>query len=150
MGILLIGDGYFYIGRVIIITVFPWQFFVITLSYVVLLQKAQKQPLEVFCKRTCSQNRLQHRCFLVKLTKFLRTFIFKNICERLLLQDITEKKLHLFLSQNYQDFVIITITFQALKFLLPFCAVIVFDNLFYENIFSFLLCQLSSSELTDY
>ena len=40
MGILLIGDGYFYIGRVIIITVFPWQFFVITLSYVVLLQKA--------------------------------------------------------------------------------------------------------------
>ena len=54
IGILLMGDGYFYIGRVIIITVFPWKFFVITLSYVVLLQKAQKQPLEVFCKRTCS------------------------------------------------------------------------------------------------
>ena len=29
MGILLIGYGYFYIGRVIIITVFPWQFLVI-------------------------------------------------------------------------------------------------------------------------
>ena len=33
MGILLIGDGYFYIGRVIIITVFPWQFLVIIQSY---------------------------------------------------------------------------------------------------------------------
>ena len=37
------------------------------------------------------KNRPQHRCFLLKLTKFLRTSIFKNICERLLLQDITEK-----------------------------------------------------------
>ena len=37
------------------------------------------------------KKRLQHRCFLVKLAKFLRTSIFKNICERLLLQDITEK-----------------------------------------------------------
>ena len=30
-------------------------------------------------------------CFLVKLPKFIRTSIFKNICKRLLLQDITEK-----------------------------------------------------------
>ena len=44
--------------------------------------------------------RLQHKYFLVKLAKFLRTSIFKNICERLLLQDITEKTIHLFLSQN--------------------------------------------------
>ena len=106
IGILLIGDGYFYIGTVVIITVFPWQFLVITQIYrynteywVVLLQKPQKQPLDVFCKRTCSQNfacnfvkkRLQHRCFLVKLAKLLRTSIFKNICERLPLQDITDK-----------------------------------------------------------
>ena len=46
------------------------------------------------------KKRLQHRCFLVKLAKLLRTSIFKNICERVLLQDITEKTIHLFLSQN--------------------------------------------------
>ena len=38
-----------------------------------------------------NEKRLQHRCFLVKLKKFLRTSIFKNICEQLLLQDITEE-----------------------------------------------------------
>ena len=37
------------------------------------------------------KKRLQHRCFLVKLAKFLWTSIFKNICERLLLQGIKEK-----------------------------------------------------------
>ena len=44
-------------GRMIIITVFPRQYFAITHSYryntenyVVLLQKSQKQPLEMFCK----------------------------------------------------------------------------------------------------
>ena len=31
------------------------------------------------------KKRLIHRCFLVKLAKFLRTPILKNICERLLL-----------------------------------------------------------------
>ena len=46
------------------------------------------------------KKRLQHRCFLVKLAKFVRKSIFKNICERLLIQDITEKTIHLFLSQN--------------------------------------------------
>ena len=45
---------------------------------------------------------------------------------------------------------IIIITFEALKFLLSFCAVIVFANLFFKNILSFLLCYLSSSELIDY
>ena len=106
MAILLIGDGYFYIGRVIIITVFPWQFMVITQVIVITLN------IKLFCCKNhrsshwrCSlkervlknfasnfiKNRPQHRCFLLKLTKFLRTSIFKNICERLLLQDITEK-----------------------------------------------------------
>ena len=33
---------------------------------------------------------------------------------------------------------------------MSFCAVIVFANLFYENILSFLLCYISSSELIDY
>ena len=37
------------------------------------------------------KKRLQHRCFLVKLAKLPRTSIFKNICERLVPQDITEK-----------------------------------------------------------
>ena len=65
----------------------------------------QKQPPEMFskkvfrktsvlgslfnkvpCLQACNsfKNRLQHRCFLVKFTKFLRTHILKNICERLL------------------------------------------------------------------
>ena len=45
-----------------------------------------------------NKKRLQHRCFLVKLKKFLRTSIFKNICEQLLLQDITEETI--FFLQN--------------------------------------------------
>ena len=32
------------------------------------------------------KKRLQHRCFPVNIAKFLRTFILKNICERLLLK----------------------------------------------------------------
>ena len=32
------------------------------------------------------ENRLQHRCFLVNIAKFLRTHILKNICEQLLLR----------------------------------------------------------------
>ena len=64
-------------------------------------------------------------------------------------QYVIEKTIHLFLSQNYV-FIIITITFEALKFLLPFSAVIVFTNLFYKNILSSLLGYLSSSELIDY
>ena len=31
------------------------------------------------------KKRLQHRCFLVHIAKFLRTPLLKNICERLLL-----------------------------------------------------------------
>ena len=36
--------------------------------------------------KTCSfiKKRLQHRCYLVKFVKFLRTAFLKNICERLL------------------------------------------------------------------
>ena len=33
----------------------------------------------------CIKKRLQHWRFPVKLTKFLRTFVLKNICERLIL-----------------------------------------------------------------
>ena len=46
---------------------------------------------EKYWNFTKLKTRLQHRCFLVKLAEFLRTSIFKNICERLFLQDITEK-----------------------------------------------------------
>ena len=100
----------------------------------------QKQPSEVFfrkkvCLQACNliKKRLQHRCFPVKLAKFLRKSILKNICERLLLKIITlrKKTIHRFLSHNY-DFHNNTITFEALKFLLSFCAV--FANLFYKNI----------------
>ena len=62
----------------------------------------QMQLLEILCKRSCSwkfreflgkapvlkcliKKRLQHGCFPVKLTKFLKTSILKNIRERLLL-----------------------------------------------------------------
>ena len=117
MGILLIRDGYFYIGRVIIIAVFPWQLLiiikpkliVITLNNKLLSCKNHKSSYwrcsvkERVFKNFVSnfiKKRLQHRCFLVKLAKFLRTSIFQKICERLLLQDITQKKtIHLFLSQ---------------------------------------------------
>ena len=117
---------------------------------VVLLRKEQKQPLKVFCKRRCSEKlckflrktpaleslfnnaadlwvstflrkRLQHRWFPVKLAKFnLTTPILKNICERLLLKTSTLQKK---LSMSFTF--LFTITFQVLKFLLSFCAVIV-------------------------
>ena len=45
--------------------------------------------LESVLNKVASYNfikkRLQHGCFPVKLAKFLRTPIFKNICEQLLL-----------------------------------------------------------------
>ena len=97
------------------------------------------------------KNSLQHRCFYCETCE-----IFKNICfdEHLWTtasksQYVTEKTIYLFLSQNYV-FIFITITFEALKFLLSFCAVTVFANLFYKNILSSLICYLSSSELIDY
>ena len=103
MGTLLIGDGYFYRGRVIIITAFPWQFLVITQSY---RYSTIALNIKLFCCKNdrsshwrCSvkehvlknfaynfiKMRLQHRCFLVKVAKILRTSIFKKICERILL-----------------------------------------------------------------
>ena len=164
MGILLIRDGYFHIGRVIIITIFPWQFLIIIKPKVIVITLSNKL---LSCKNhkssywRCSvkervfknfvsnfiKKRLQHRCFLVKLAKFLRTSIFKKICERLHLQDITEKNNSSIsiIFVYYFDFITITIIFEALKFLLSFCAILVFDNLFYEKILSFLLCSLSFS-----
>ena len=41
--------------------------------------------------------RLQHRCFLVSFSKFLRTPFLKNICERLLLKVLN---LQFIMSQN--------------------------------------------------
>ena len=89
----------FYIARVIIFTVFPWQF--LTQSYCLFCCKNYrsshwKRSVKERVLKNLACNfiirRLQHRCFLVKLAKFLRTSIFKNTCERLLLQDTTEKK----------------------------------------------------------
>ena len=137
--------------------------------YFVLLQKPQKQPLEMFCKRSCSwkkfanfkrtkpvseslfnevaglriysfiKKRLQHRCFPVKLKKFLRTSILKNICDRMLLKISTlQKNLFIHFFHKIMTFTIIAITFEALKFLLCSCAV--FANLFYIIIRASLLC----------
>ena len=87
--------------------------------------------------------------------------IFKNIyfeeyvwttacmCERLLLKISTlQKKLFIDFFHKIMTFIIITITFKALKFLLSFC--VVFATLFYKNIHSSLLCKLPSSGLIDY
>ena len=111
MTVLLIEDRYFYVRKGDNNTVFPLPFLVITQSYhynteyyVILLQKPQKQSLEVLrrcseknfanfkrkhlyleslfnqvaCLRACRfiKKRLQQRCFPVKLAKFLRTSIF--------------------------------------------------------------------------
>ena len=131
----------------------------------------------MFCKRKCSQKlhqfhrktsvleslfnkaadlqvynfiekRLQHKCFPVKLAKFLGKSILKNICERLLLKTSTlQQKLFIFFFFKIR---IIIIIFDTLKFLLSFCAVMAFVNLLYKSILSSLLCYLSSSELIDY
>ena len=37
------------------------------------------------------KKRLQHRCFLVNIAKFLRSPILKNICEQLLMEDEVRK-----------------------------------------------------------
>ena len=45
-----------------------------------------KQPPGLFFKKCCSQKFCNiHRCFPVNTAKFLRKFILKNICKRLLL-----------------------------------------------------------------
>ena len=38
------------------------------------------------------KRRLQHKCFLVKFVKFLRTPILKNICQQLLLDESQTRK----------------------------------------------------------
>ena len=49
-------------------------------------KRHKKTPvLEFFFKRDFFKKRLRHRCFPVKLAIFLRTLVFKYICERLLL-----------------------------------------------------------------
>ena len=40
--------------------------------------------LSLFNKKTPTQKRLQHKCFPVNISKFVRTPITKNICEWLL------------------------------------------------------------------
>ena len=53
-------------------------------SFMLTLNKFQKQPSEAFCIKYCCnfiKNRLQQRCFRVKFTIFFRTPISKNICE---------------------------------------------------------------------
>ena len=91
--------------------------------------------------RVCSfiKKGLQHRCFSVKLAKFLRTTLLKNTCEWLLLKISTlEKKLFIVFFEKIMPFIIITVNFEAVKFLLSFCAV--FGKLFHKNIRSCLLC----------
>ena len=59
--------------------------------------------------------------FLWNLQNFSRTSILKNICERLLLKISTlQKKLFIYLFSKIMAFIIITITFEALRFFCPF------------------------------
>ena len=77
--------------------------------------KQQKQSPQVFCKNGALKNfaifevsfykfadlpdcnlikkRLQHTCFPVNIAKFLKTFILKRTCERLLLKQLFYKAL---------------------------------------------------------
>ena len=90
-----------------------WLFLFVSSDYVFgyCNTKVQKEPQEEFCKISYSnkfhnihrkmlvleslfnkvawkfiKKRLQHRCFPVNISKFVRTPILKNICERILLQ----------------------------------------------------------------
>ena len=106
-------------------------------------EAVHKKTSPILKENTCVgvfiKKRLQHRCFPVKIAKFLRTSILKNICDRLLLKiSSLQKKLYIDFFHKIMTFIIITIIFEALKFLLSFCAV--FANLFYKNIRSSLLC----------
>ena len=87
----------------IIITVFPWQFLVInqnncynTENCVVFLQKTQKQPLEVFCKKRDSNTGV----FLWNWRNFWWTDSFTKHLQWLLLW---------FLQENNAIFIAITI-----------------------------------------
>ena len=87
----------------IIITVFPWQFLVInqnncynTENCVVFLQKTQKQPLEVFCKKRDSNTGV----FLWNWRNFWWTDSFTKHLQWLLLW---------FLQENNAIFIVITI-----------------------------------------
>ena len=95
----------------------------------------EREPTQVFSCESCEIFKK------IDFEEHLWTTASKN-------QYVTEKTIYLFFSQNYL-FIIIAITFESLKFLLFFCAVIVFAGLFYKNILSSLLCYLSSSELID-
>ena len=160
----------------IIITVFPWQFLIITQSYrynteyyIVLLKNRRsshwrcsvKEPihkklrqfqrktpvLESFLNKAagsqaCSfiKKRLQHRCFPVKLAKFLRTSIVKTVCELLVPKISTlQKKLFIDLFYKIMTFIIIAITFEALSFFCPFvqllliCFIKIFVPPFFVN-----------------
>ena len=62
------------------------------INYLLSTLHLQKQPLEVFYKNRCSQNRpatssknrLWHRCFPANFARFLRTPFLQNISERVL------------------------------------------------------------------
>ena len=53
---------------------------------------------EVAANQVCNfiKIRLQHRCFLVKFVKFLRTLILKNICQQMLLKQKTARNSRFF------------------------------------------------------
>ena len=47
------------------------------------------------------KKRLQHRCFSVNITNFLKTRIMKNICEELFLKKLAASVLALLLNADY-------------------------------------------------
>ena len=90
-------------------------------AILIICSKKQKQPLEVLCKKgilydfpnfagkhlrwslvlivaglmayNFIKKRLRYKCFPVKLAKFFRTLILKNICGRLFLKKIIKDDL---------------------------------------------------------
>ena len=67
------------------------------------LFKIRRQPPKSSVKKCYYQRRLQHGCFHVKLAKFLRTLILKNILERLLPQFIDVLSSFIAISGNLME-----------------------------------------------
>ena len=115
-----------------LITAFPEQFWlqprvIVIKQKIVLLQNPEACN---FIKK-----RLQHRSFSGKLAGFLRASVLKNICKQLLPKTSTLQT-KLFIYSFHKDMTSqLLLTFKALKFLLCFCADIVFAKLFYKSIF---------------
>ena len=96
--------------------------------------------------------KLQHRCFLGNIAKFLRIPILKNICERLLLQ-VTVNALLIFIDISIPETIIRTIRIIVSCSIIAdgFCEVLLTANLgnnlnrYTQSIFLFIFIRISFS-----